>query len=251
MNQDNLTADRFGSITKWTSPKGINIIYPKHQTPGGKVRGECFVAAPVFGEVPQTPAWAGVRLPRHGLTPTLPDKDSVISTVNVDAKTLYVDYNIPGTEEYPWGFAISTTLYSQSCSQVDYWVSVHRQQDCVNKRLMPLSFGLHPYFATHGESWKILLGDKLVADSSLSYAKAESFDCVRNQQVFLHTIHGIVKLELKEFDRLVIWSDNPKEYICIELTLGRRQKLLLAPGTMKHGGCSIQYFEMSRPVIKR
>ena len=249
MNQANFAADRFSTITKWRSTKGINIIYPKHQTPEGKGRGECFLAAPVFGEVPQN--WKNVDLPRHGLIRNLPTNYPAVSSLEVKTGTRFLELNIPPREGYPWGITVGVMLEHLNPHQVDYWVSVHRQQDCGNKRLMPLSFGLHPYFATHGNIWRIISGNTEVTDSRHCHKNAKYFDCVRGQSIYLQTSQGTVKLELRQFDRFVIWSDNPEEYICIEPTLGLRQELLLEPGVMKHGGCRMEFIETPRHFIKR
>ena len=250
MNQDSFAVDRFGTITKWPSTQGIDIIYPRQQTPEGKVRGTCFIVAPVFGKPPKTGAWAGASLPQHGFVRLLDANYPVVSGFEASTSTHYLDLNIRPSEGYHWGFSLGAQIVHSSPHLVDYWLIVGRMQGCENRGRMPLSFGLHPYFATHGESWEIFLGDELVADSSRSYAKAESFDCVRNQQVFLRTVHGIVKLKLGEFDQVVIWSDNPLEYVCIEPTLGLRQELLLTPSVMKHGRCRMEFIETPRTYTR-
>jgi galactose mutarotase-like enzyme len=244
MEKNLLKTNRLGGIVRWQSATGCDIFYPVTTTAEGMERGGAFLAAPVLGNVPDTEAWTGVKLPTHGFFRKLPPGYPVISDHDQHEPYQTFDIDLHASEDYPWSFSVYTKVHSDNLSEMSYWVTIKRSEVCRNKRPMPLSGGLHPYFATDGAGWRLYLDGRCIADSTQSYALSKSFALRRGQDLVLQTVVGTAKLRLTGFNQVMVWSDQPTHYICVAPVFGRLEDVLLAPGHIKTCSCLIDFTPM-------
>lgn len=202
----------------------IPLIYPKDDgvvtKDGIKTRGGCFAALPIFGPSEHT----GLGLAQHGFARDLP---WVVSAQTPDHAALRL--NISGSEQ-----AEGVQHYRGLVATMHY--QIHRRQERLalsmaliveNKGDSPMFIfpGFHPYIALpegyDGREFGVITEDEPHRKRLYS---AEELD--RAPEVPMHA--GVAKLSLgevevelstREMPRGVLWSDDPKKYVCFEPTV--------------------------------
>lgn len=249
-----LQTDRFGTIKNWKTPDQRDILYPERVISPNKKRGGSFLAAPVFGKVPETVAWRGVNLPQHGLIRPLRYDYPVVS--DHSEKEMYQSFSIdlPARESYPWSHQVShrIALERHPTLLLQQWLTITRVENCPTKRMMPLSFGLHPYFATYGEYWQLFSQGMAVCagdrHTDLRKSRQIDVDLVGAVLYWQLSEYWTIKIELRGFDQVNVWTDASNHYVCIEPTYGRRDEVLLARGQSVRASCIMLLVNYAPPL---
>ncbi len=230
-------------LDTWRTSLGNTIIYPARIRFDGKQRGGIFPCAPNFGPVSTDQSWGSAqRLPQHGLLRIAPNFPVSRDETSASGSSIREHtQTFGGTLVFPWRFSASVAWHYQADSeQLTIRLKVSRLSDCPILEAMPLSGGLHPYFATNGEDFEIRreTGERL--SSIEDFAKARSFPW--GNPIELIQSGRVLQIEpLTGFDRLVAWSDDVSQYICIEPTFGTHDQILLEPGSSWTAACLISH----------
>jgi galactose mutarotase-like enzyme len=236
--------DHTGAVAEWDDNLGNHVLYPARQV-GSMTRGRLFVCAPLFGNVPNTEAWRGVNLPKHGLIRELTRAHPITHEGGQTRRrgTLTDDFTIPFADErYPWVMSVDSHIVrKEDAQELVYETNIRRSMRCQNRKPMPCSLGLHPYFATHGAPWRILYQGKVAADAMSSLSEASYLDVDAGVITLETSLASITVDPSIGYDRVYIWSDRPSEYICIEPTVGKRRAYALDRGQLLTGTCVFSY----------
>lgn len=230
-----------GTIRAWRTDKGHDVFFPQTVTKDMKGRGGAFVAAPVFGEVPDTQAWEGVNLPRHGTVRSLSSVKPVWCQGTQKSFTYTIPFSSPAPT-FPWQYIVQISITESTDDlHITHRVEVIRQINCQNPRPMPLSFGFHPYFATYGnKDVMVKYGREPLVSSADDLLTSQQYELDGRSTTFA-VKGGVIVMNTFGYDQMNVWTDNPSQYLCVEPILGRRAEILLAPGESRYGSCSIMY----------
>ncbi len=230
-----------GTIRAWRTDFGHDVFFPQTIRRDGKCRGGAFVAAPVFGEVPQTKAWEGVILPRHGTVRSLSSVEPVWCQ-NTHKGFIYSFPFSQPTPIFPWRYIVQISIVEGKDSlHLAHRIEVTRQVNCTNPRPMPLMFGLCPYFATYERKETVVkYGRETKVTTTDDLSSAQQFGLDGRSTTFA-VDGGVIVMNTSGYDQMNIWTDDPSQYLCVEPTLGNGAEVLLAPGESRCGSCNITY----------
>lgn len=249
-----LVPERGGLITGWRC-QGHELLYldmARFADPALSVRGGLPVLFPICGGLP------GNRLPlpqgdftltQHGFARDLPWQLELLEDGRGVAMELA---DSPATRAaYPFGFRLRLEARlggagleltaSVRHSAPDPQVEAGAMQDEEPARLMPFSFGLHPYFAvTDPENVELegLPGDCFDHLTMAAAATPPQLERLAQGVDLLCRPAGPVRLrdrgngrliELQTshpWDLVVLWSEPPRPMVCLEPWTGPRQALI-------------------------
>lgn len=226
-----LELDTIGNIVSWETHFG-HVIYPRSRE-GNKWRGGSHANLPVQGRVPtDNPIWAGVTLDQHGFL----RNGSDFFRGETDTGTGRVfSFAHEARNVYPWSLAAELelrTLANDDTEALTYGLTVTRGRNCVSDRPMPFSIGLHPYFEVQPGGFELLIGDTKVMDKGECEENFPKFFPLEGSWSGVTFITGSLHLSfiIRGADELIVWSDKPKKYVCIEPVFGRRKDATLERG---------------------
>lgn len=229
------------NITRWVDHRGISILYPETMIGLEKNRGGCFIAAPVFGTPPTTGLWRMTNLARHGLVRLLRNGDN--GEVEVSEFTEFKEEHLfKGDAQFPWTHKVSARMFFRNNPyRLVHVLCIERPpaEDTVDE--MPLSFGLHPYFATHGEPFTIMVGGKVIADHTTDLSNSLQNGSMLG--ITLETAYGTIEIVPNGYTQWNLWTDDNGKYVCIEPTRGRlaHDELRLLAGQEVTAYCEMLY----------
>lgn len=202
-----------GSILQWQyrektilGPTGISRIDGDL-----KKRGETHWCFPNFGSVPEK---STLKFQKHGFL-----RDTLLNTNRLLNDSVRFEKEEALSE-------INTSLI------IDVLVDEHgvRSSLCaLNKGeyKVPLLPALHPYFKTPKDGLSIIIGGSVVAqvlpEASSGDVSLMPRILERNGRRVYIKLHGIgqVNMQLRNHcTHIVIWSDNPTQYVCVEPIYG-------------------------------
>lgn len=221
-----LITDKFGEVQAYLGVDERPIIYPKQPVTDGKRRGGAPFCCPVFGLPPESGyGWDKTKLPQHGLVRLLPEERPELQPKYLQTCGLSrYQLAFPAEDRFPWNHSVEIALTEgiepghKSYNHLVHRVSITNQELDHENGLMPLSFGWHPYFATHGEPFTVKLGSRIIATE-----KTDLTGSIFEEQMLgltLKTAYGVVEITTDEYDLWVIWSDDPTKYVCLEPVAG-------------------------------
>jgi galactose mutarotase-like enzyme len=230
-----------GTLKEW-AVKGIPLLFPEQTlliNGEEKLRGGAPVCCPLFGKMPDTPAYAGIDLPQHGLV-RLGNKHTNISHTSqrtigtmLDSYDHYEHYQV--WYEKPWKHsAIIVFKTANNDMFLSHMLGI-RLSTAKTFCQMPYSFCLHPYFDTKGEVFTIQIHDRVIHSNMIQEGISELIPLTGtlNRKVFIHLTHGIITIDLFTADRyshICIWTDCVNKYICVEPVLWHEKQLYLYKG---------------------
>ncbi len=221
-------------IIEWT-----DILYPKTMISDEKSRGGCFIAVPVFGTPPETGLWQKTNLPKHGLVRLLRN-GTHRELGGKDTVTVTEQREFMADDQFPWTHMVSSTIiYNAEQCAFAHSLCISRGVSVNDEGPMPLSFGLHPYLATHGEPFEVKFGNTVIADESTDYTAVQMKCSMLG--LTLETVRGTVEITPRGYDQWVIWTDDPTKYVCIEPIRGRLDSLVLPQNEQVEAYCGIRY----------
>ncbi len=212
-----LVSPQGGSVLQWQW-KEHTILGPARMVCVGdklKRRGETHWCFPNFGSVPEG---IGFNHFKHGfLRNTLLEVEASIG----EAVRFKMPYKLSGIRRAKIETAVSvlSTGFEARLEVTNY-----------GGKPMPILPALHPYFAVPEKGLSLAIGSNKMQASDVS---AKSVTIERFDQPILVHLHGIgaVHVEVpKQCSHVVVWSDKPSAYICVEPIFGK-------PGTFGKDEC--------------
>ena len=203
-----------GSILQWQWKDHFILGPTRMERVGGdlKLRGETHWCFPNFGSANVPLCESGKLLPKHGflrqhiMTPHKPERRSAFITTRIEPSTTFW-----------WCSEITVTHYAvrDPDSKEFKLRSSLAVTSIENVVKMPILPALHPYFNIEKGVATISIGQRDIrSDSgkSLGPLVIERQDPIRVQLSF-----GTVVMKPSDNCKwIVVWSDNPSSYICVE-----------------------------------
>ncbi len=225
--------ERGGIITRW-SIEGQEIFYldeERFTNPELSVRGGNPILFPICGNLPDNVyVYDGqpYNLKQHGFARTLPWEVIEQSTESGCRITLSLKSNDETLEMYPFEFEVKF-IYEL----VGKTLKIHQEYINQSDKVMPLSFGFHPYFLVKDKkqlSLDIPASSYQVKDTKEIIPYDGSFDFDEEEiDVALKPLKASsasitdpsrsLKINLRwsdEYSTIVFWTLKDKDYICLE-----------------------------------
>ncbi len=233
--------DHVGNVLSWTDPGGRKLLHPAFGMPEGRLPGGLYLDAPISGEVAQTPAWRGVKLPNYGIIRGLSRLYPVISDHEGNSRYRSFEMDIEAREAYQWSFRLHSRInLAPNGHALDYQFKISRNERCRAVTPMPLAYGLQSYFPTTGKKWSVYERGQVLIDSGTEVNTERIFD-LKESLVYLQVDQGIYWLRLQGYDQVVVWSDQPDKYICLKPKAGIRKDISLRPNSWSKAWCRIEF----------
>lgn len=186
--------------------KGIPIIYPERAV-GEKSRGGIPICFPFFGKSVKNFS----ELPRHGWL----RNEELELLEESEAHVVFGGKNKP-LKHYPWVFEYRVSVFVDSKNGLQLIFGARRLSDG-QFFPAPINPAFHPYFNNFGS--QIVVTGK----ESISKFGKEAKKIKPASSVFLYSGRWITEMKLggdfNESSCLVLWSDSPDEYFCVEPVL--------------------------------
>ncbi len=225
--------ERGGIITRW-SLEGQEVFYldeERFKNPELTVRGGVPILFPICGDLPDNVyVYDGqpYSLRQHGFARNLPWEVIEQSTEGCCKITLSLKSNDETLEMYPFDFELKV-IYELEGKMLKI------KQQYINKsdKVMPLSFGFHPYFLVKDKeklsldipasSYQVKDTKEVAPYDGTFDFNDEEIDVVlkslkRSSASITDTTRGL-KVSLKwsdEYSTIVFWTLKGKEYVCLE-----------------------------------
>ncbi len=233
-----IVPERGGLITGWNH-QGREILYfdlDRFQQEVQSVRGGIPVLFPICGDLPEDYlhlAQGDYILRQHGFARDMPwqikplkDKCGFVLSLTDTAQSFSV---------YPFMFLVEMEV-RLTRNSLDIKTIIQNRGD----QPMPFSFGLHPYFNVRSLENSLIHGlpNKCINHKNLSEASTEKqLEMLSKGVDFLAEVQGPISLvdciegtriELHHespMDLAVIWTDPPRQMVCLEPWTSPRQSL--------------------------
>lgn len=247
--------DRGGIITRW-SIQGQEILYldeERFANPELSIRGGIPILFPICGNLPNnTYQYNGqtYTLKQHGFARNLPWEVIDQKTNDCASITLTLTNNEETLKVYPFEFQLKFTY-----ELVGKNLRIRQQYHNLSQKVMPFSFGFHPYFLTRD---KTQLAFDIPASSyqdqhtkevfsyegNFDFTKDEidvGFQALTRSTASMTDHQRQLKLTLNwsdDYSTFVFWTVKGKDYVCLEpwsaprnAITTREQLTTLEPGT--------------------
>ncbi len=189
---------------------GNNILFPYHTTPEGNIRGGCHMCAPCFGTSPRFPK-------KHGVLRDI----SMYSVQKYAPNSISMEFEQLPTEKYPWHLWYNTDVTVKD-NEMTTTLRTYRLKDN-NKEKAPINIGFHPYFANEGAKYVEVMEFPTGKTQWIFSKEARSAPLDGKGAIFIEMPRWRVLMYFNSFieingyrSRMVLWSDDPKKYTCIE-----------------------------------
>ena len=238
-NRVRIVPERGGLITEWLC-NGKEVLYfdlERFNKLGKSVRGGIPILFPICGNLPDNRLLIDQSefiINQHGFARDIPWDISLIENHRGFSLSLY-DSEITKTI-FPYSFSIVIEV-ELTKNTLDFLVRITN----ITKKSMPFSFGLHPYFNIQDLAKINLEGlqdqcqnNKIASNIETSrelenLKEGVDFLVEGSQGVVLHDLISGDRLQLRNeapMDLTVIWTDPPRNMICIEPWTSPRGSLL-------------------------
>lgn len=182
------------------------IIY-KQRKVGDKLRGGIPICFPFFG----TPHERFAGIPKHGWL-----RNENLHSISISKSHIaLLDIHEP-TKTYPWRLICYIKISISQQNGLKMKLVAERLDD--NRHLpAPVNPGFHPYFANYGNISAMIGGERVTNFPENSEKITASDSIIIDSGT--HLIQMGLGGDYNRSSCLTIWSDNAKEYSCIEPVL--------------------------------
>lgn len=225
--------ERGGIVTRW-SIQGQELFYLDQERfthPELSVRGGNPILFPICGNLPDDVyAYDGksYSLKQHGFARNLPWEVVEQSTESTSKLTISLKSNDETLAVYPFEFQVKFVYELEGKT-----LKIHQEYINQSDKVMPLSFGFHPYFLVPDKeklSLDIPASTYQAKDSTEVVSYKGSFDFNEDEiDVALKPLNGSsasitdssrsLKINLKwseDFSTIVFWTVKGKDFVCLE-----------------------------------
>ena len=242
--------ERGGIVTRW-SIQGQEFFYLDQERfthPELSVRGGNPILFPICGNLPDDVyAYDGksYSLKQHGFARNLPWEVVEQSTESSSKLTISLKSNDETLAVYPFEFQVKFVYELEGKT-----LKIHQEYINQSDKVMPLSFGFHPYFLVPDKeklSLDIPASTYQAKDSTEVVSYKGSFDFNEDEiDVALKPLNGSsasitdssrsLKINLKwseDFSTIVFWTVKGKDFVCLEPWSAPRNALNTAENLTK------------------
>ena len=231
--------DRGGLITEWIC-NGQEILYfdlNRFLDKGKSIRGGIPFLFPICGDLPDNKISFGdldYEMPQHGF---LRNEQCIIELLsNKNGFRLHFSDNEKTKLLYPFSFSIDIEVEVRKNS-----LGFNIEISNFSLESMPFTFGLHPYFKLEDLRKVDLQGLSLECEDQKTSLKSRTIDQLNNlshgidfltktsKNVALVDLNTSKRVEVRSnppMDLTVVWSDPPRNMICVEPWTSPRRSLL-------------------------
>tara|TARA_B100000214_G_scaffold10259_1_gene7464 strand:- start:225 stop:1082 length:858 start_codon:yes stop_codon:yes gene_type:complete len=233
-----IAPERGGLITEWRS-KGKELLYfdlERFLDKEKSVRGGIPILFPICGDLSESYSIKGKKysLQQHGFARNFPWSINLLKN-KLGIRLKLVD-SIDSRSCFPFSFTLLMDVYLKERS-LQISVKIYNQSE----EFMPFTFGLHPYFKVSNlQKIKINgLPEKCIDQTNMKVTNVSDQTRILDKGVdFLSYPCGSVKLfdflsrniieivQQEPMDTTVIWTDPPREMVCLEPWTGPRNSLV-------------------------
>ena len=233
-----IVPERGGLVTEWRS-EGKDLLYfdlERFLDKDKSIRGGIPILFPNCGDLSEDYSIAGKKysLKQHGFARDLPWSISLIKDKSgIRLKLIETDYS---RSQFPFFFTLIMDVQLKEKS-LQISVKIYNQ----SKDSMPFSFGLHPYFQVSNlQKIKIDgLPEKCIDQTNMKVTNAS--DQIRilakggdflsypssSVKLFDSLSRNVIELIYQEpMDTSVIWTDPPRQMVCLEPWTSPRNSLV-------------------------
>ena len=233
-----IVPERGGLVTEWRS-EGKDLLYfdlERFLDKDKSIRGGIPILFPICGDLSEDYSIAGKKysLKQHGFARDLPWSISLIKDKSgIRLKLIETDYS---RSQFPFFFTLIMDVQLKEKS-LQISVKIYNQ----SKDSMPFSFGLHPYFQVSNlQKIKIDgLPEKCIDQTNMKVTNAS--DQIRilakgvdflsypssSVKLFDSLSRNVIELIYQEpMDTSVIWTDPPRQMVCLEPWTSPRNSLV-------------------------
>ena len=230
--------ERGGLITAWRS-KGKELLYfdlDRFLDKEKSVRGGIPILFPICGDLSESYLIKGKKysLQQHGFARNLPWSINLLKD-KLGIRLKLVD-SIESRSCFPFFFTLMMDVYLKERS-LQISVKIYNKSE----EFMPFTFGLHPYFKVSNlQKIKINgLPEKCIDQTNMKITNVSdqtrildkgvdflSYPC-GSVELFDFLSRNVIELIQQEpMDTAVIWTDPPREMVCLEPWTGPRNSLV-------------------------
>ncbi len=189
---------------------GEDIFFP-YEFQKEKARGGCFVCAPWFGS-------SSFGEKKHGYFRDLEATDITIGATDAAVKgqnAAKLTFEHHGNEKYPWEMSYALQIYVRNRMFIMAF-KIQRLDDGLFDRA-PINPAFHPYFKCQDASKVRLRGGgedlyKNFSSNSIISPKKPTAQIMMPEKEISMILSGGFNSDSK----LVLWSDAPEKYFCVE-----------------------------------
>ena len=233
-----IVPERGGLVTEWRS-EGKDLLYfdlERFLDKDKSIRGGIPILFPICGDLSEDYSIAGKKylLKQHGFARDLPWSISLIKDKSgIRLKLIETDSS---RSQFPFFFTLIMDVQLKEKS-LDISVKIYNQ----SKDSMPFSFGLHPYFQVSNlQKTKIDgLPEKCIDQTNMKVTNVS--DQIRildkgvdflsypssSVKLFDSLSRNVIELIYQEpMDTSVIWTDPPRQMVCLEPWTSPRNSLV-------------------------
>ena len=260
-----MVPERGGLITSWIC-NGREILYldqTRFKDPFKSVRGGIPVLFPICGDLPDNKFILNNNkyfLKQHGFARdsswqihVIEDQSGVVMRLTETQSTL---------NSYPFEFTVDMEIRLKSNS-----LEILSKILNNSKKLMPFSFGLHPYFSIKDFNYvridgltKECINQKKMIKSETNFELkrlSNGIDLISGptKSTVLFDLIDQVSLEMKSeapFDLSVVWTEPPRQMVCLEpwtsprnSLINRERTIVLKPGEMQALNCKFIFNQLA------
>jgi len=204
-----------GTVMSFSGSHG-DVFFPWRMV-GKKARGGCPICAPWFGSSPRGPK-------KHGYLRDLEATECMAGGTNV----VDLVFNHPGDEGYPWAmrYDIRTSVRE---NELFVFLEIARVNNGIaNSGILtpaPILPAFHPYFACQdAEAVRVLVGE----DEYRGFSEDARAVPLSSHIVLIEMPERQIRMKLEgafplNDAQLVLWTDAPNEYVCVEPVFGNKE----------------------------
>ena len=149
-----------------------------------------------------------------------------------DEPAVSLGFTGPQTTQYPWRMSYAVRIEASEAS-LNTELSITRSLGCARNDRAPVLPGFHPYFVGKADEAKILLDGQWPIPGAIgSEPRFIALDGARKVLIWTSGKQVLMELNpafLKE-GIVVLWTDNPAEYFCVEPVIQDPHRFIHADG---------------------
>ncbi len=188
---------------------GRDILFPYFVEKNGKARGGCPICSPYFGLVPEF----GEK--KHGYLRDIEATEIIGQGYN----SIQMLFDCAGTPDYPWSLMHEVNVIVRE-GMLSVSLKIERPNDGLFDRAF-INPGFHPYFSGYSDDILVVSG---LGNYSGFSEHSKAFE-IRSSALVIEENGKRIAMRLEgnfsKKSHVVLWSDDPERYFCVEPILSK------------------------------